>query len=158
MKFNPLEYNEVKGNEVEVSSGIVRLRASAPFSVAVIAHGVEASIGRAASHEFRLAEPATLLIEAEKGLKVFIKDTPSRVVTMKGEKFTNIDRMPHESGSLDAVTRAVRLLRLQDRARLRQQFEERELLELQRKQAAAKAASGPKVEAKQEAAEPPPAA
>ena len=54
------------------------------------------------------------------GVTVFIKDTPSRVYRMTGEKFTNVDRLPQESGTVAEVTKALRMAKLEQRAMLRE--------------------------------------
>lgn len=124
MKFNPLEWSEVHGEEFEVRAGIVQLRSALPFSVTVKCLGTEAPTGHDTSHRIALPETAWLILHASS--PVYKKDTPSRVVRMKGEKFTNIDRLPHESGTVAEVTKALRMLKLEERAMIRRIRQERE--------------------------------
>lgn len=123
MKFNPLEWSEVSGEKIESGPGIVQLRSALPFSVVVQCLGTEAPTGFGTSHRIALPEAATLTLVATAA--VYKKDTPSRVVHMKGEKFTNIDRLPQESGTLAEVTKALRLLKLEERAMMRRIRQER---------------------------------
>jgi len=132
MKINPLEWSPV--NETfETRGGFVQLRSSAPFGVSVEAEGVEAAAGYAAHHRLAFPGPARVTVTAT--APVFRKDQPSRVYVPEGEVFTNIDRMPHESGTLAEVTKAMRLWKLEQRALMRQIREERAFLEASRAKA-----------------------
>lgn len=132
MKFNPLEWRPVH-ETFEAPSGVVQLRSSAPFGVLVEAEGVEAATGYAAHHRLALPGPARVTVTAS--APVFRKDQPSRVYRPEGEVFTNIDRMPHESGAVAEVTKAMRLMKLEQRALMRQIREERAALEAARAKA-----------------------
>lgn len=127
MKLNPLEWSQIEnGKQIQAPSGVVQLRGSAPFAVLVSALGVETVQFVAAQTRLRLPEAATFkVIPSQEGLVVFMKDTRSRVVRMTGEKFTNIDRLPQESGTMLEVTRALRLMKLEERAMVRRIREER---------------------------------
>ena len=132
MKMNPLEWSPV--NETfETRGGLVQLRSSAPFGVSVEAEGIEAAAGYAAHHRLAFPGPARVTVTAT--APVFRKDQPSRVYVPEGEVFTNIDRMPHESGTLAEVTKAMRLWKLEQRALMRQIREERALFEASKAQA-----------------------
>lgn len=107
MKLNPLEWSEIKTNEEIIpASGVLQLRASAPFAVFVTSHGVESTQLVSSSARFVLPPETTYKVISEG--RVFVKDTPRRIIRMTGRKFTNIDRKPGESGSYDAVAQAVR--------------------------------------------------
>nr|QJB21555.1 MAG: hypothetical protein [Microvirus sp.] len=152
MKFNPLEWSQVDGEKIEVGPGIVQLRSALPFSVVVQCLGTEAPTGFDTSHRLALPEAATLILQADR--PVYKKDRPSRVVRMKGEKFTNIDRLPHESGTVAEVTKALRMLKLEERAMIRRIREEREEAEAVIEAAKPKAeAAKPKAEAAKPKAE-----
>lgn len=132
MKFNPLEWSPVNGISFKVPSGLLQLRSSVPFGVTVEVQGCEAAYGYAASHQIRLAEAATVSLKLDPmgdGEPVFRKDRPSRVYKEQGEVWTNIDRMPTESEHIAEVTRAVRMLKLEKRAMLREIREERDRLD-----------------------------
>jgi len=123
MKFNPLEWSQVNGEEIQAPSGVLQLRSVAPFGVTVECQGCEAAYGVAPTHRIALPYAAKVTLTAT--APVYRKDTPSRVVRMTGEKFTNIDRLPQESGTMLEVTRAVRMMKLEERAMIRRIREER---------------------------------
>lgn len=138
MKFNPLEWSEVKQNaQVQIPSGLLQLRSSAPFALAIESEGVEVPYGEA--HEFRLVLKNDARITVKGKAPVVKKDRPRRDFKSEGEVFTNLDRMPYESGSVDAVTRAARMFKLEQRAMMRELREERALIEAARKPAEAPA-------------------
>lgn len=145
MKFNPLEWSLVH-ETFEASSGVVQLRSSAPFGVTIEAEGVEAAAGYAAHHRLALPGPARVTVTAT--APVFRKDQPSRVYRPEGEVFTNIDRMPHESGTVAEVTKAMRLWKLEQRALMRQIREERAALDAARANAEEVIEPEPRPEAK----------
>lgn len=119
MKHDLFAWQEVKTNEkIEVQKGTLRLRLSAPAPVYAEAEGVETLIGTKANYEVALSEPVSLTIAAAKGVRAFIYVPPATSCAPVGEVFTNIDRMPHESGMLADVTRARRQLELERRAML----------------------------------------
>lgn len=125
MKINPLEWSEVHETTFE-AQGVLLLQSADPFALSVEAFGVEACVGAATFHRIPLPYPSkvTLLGGA---MKVYRKVPPSRVVNMTGEKFTNIDRLPTESGTMLEVTKALRMLKLEERAMVRRIREERDL-------------------------------
>lgn len=132
MKFNPLEWSPVR-EIFEAPSGVVQLRSAAPFGVTVEAEGVEAASGYAAHHRLALPGPARVTVTAT--APVFRKDQPTRVYRCEGEVFTNIDRLPQESGTVAEVTKAMRLWKLEQRALMRQIREERASFEAARAKA-----------------------
>lgn len=132
MKFNPLEWSPVH-ETFEAPSGVVHLQSSAPFGVTIEAEGVEAAAGYAAQHRLALPGPARVTVTAT--APVYRKDQPSRVYRPEGEVFTNIDRMPQESGTVAEVTKAMRLWKLEQRALMRQIREERAALDAARAKA-----------------------
>lgn len=151
MKLNPLQWNEVTPNEeIQAPSGVLQLRGTAPFAVVLAAHGVQTCQFVAAQAVISLPEASTFkVILSDPAGMVFLKDTPSRVVTMTGEKFTNIDRLPQESGTMLEVTRALRMLKLEERAMIRRIREERDAAEsvIEKAKPKAEAKAKPKAEA-----------
>jgi len=129
MKINPLEWNEVPHEqEIQARSGVVQLRGSGPFSVLLSTAGVTSVQFVASEATLRLPEETSFkVIPSQKGVVVFVKDAPNRVVRMTGEKFTNIDRLPQESQAMQEVTKAVRMMRLEERAMVRRIRDERDL-------------------------------
>ena len=125
MKINPLEWSEVYETSFE-AEGLLQLRSAAPFALAVEVFGVETVLGAATCHKVALAEPSKVTLLGG-DMKVYRKDSPSRIVRMIGEKFTNIDRLPQESAAMQEVTKAVRKLKLEERATVRRIRDERDL-------------------------------
>lgn len=120
MKFDPLTWNEVPTNEnFQIGKGVMRLRASAPVPVYVEIHGVEALADYGTNVEIEVSEAARAKVVAPKGVRVFVYTPLPTVVQAEGEVFTNIDRMPSESGPMAEVTRALRALEIERRAALR---------------------------------------
>ena len=107
--------------------GLLLLRSVSPFGLAIEVEGVEAAYGFATDFRVSLPEAARITLTPSGSAPIFRKDTPSRVVHMTGEKFTNIDRLPQESGSMLEVTKALRMLKLEERAMVRRIREERDL-------------------------------
>ena len=127
MKINPLEWSELPHDqEIEAPSGVLRLRGSGPFSVLLTTHGVTSVQFVAGEATLRVPPETTFKVIPVKGVTVFLKDAPSRVYRMTGEKFTNIDRLPQESGTVAEVTKALRMAKLEQRAMIREIREERE--------------------------------
>jgi len=124
MKFNPLEWSQVDGKTFQAPPGLLQLRGASLFGVVVESHGVEAAYAFASEHRLTLPDAAKVTLIAVDGFAVYRKDRPSRVYRMTGEKFTNIDRLPQESGAVAEVTKAVRLMKLEERAMIRRIREE----------------------------------
>jgi len=152
--INPLEWQEINlGKEIEAPSGLLWLRGSSPFSVFVQSFGMETVYSFQAVGKVAVAPGATFKVEASKPGRVFLKDAPRRVVKDHGESFTNIDRLPTESGPLQEVTRALRMLKLEERAMIRRIREERYASEavIEGRKAKAEAEAAVEAEAKSEA-------
>lgn len=128
MKINPLEWNEI--NETTFSAqGLLLLRSSQPFALAIETMGVEVAVGAETHHKIPLAEPSKVTVVGGKA-KVYRKAPPPRLVVSNEETFTNIDRLPQESGTMQEVTKAVRLMKLEERAMIRRIREERQIAEM----------------------------
>ena len=120
MKFDPLTWNEVPTNETfNIGKGVVRLRASAPVPFYVEIHGVEALADYGTNVEIEVSEAARAKVIAPKGVRVFVYSPMPTATQAQGEVFTNIDRMPSESGPMAEVTRALRALEIERRSALR---------------------------------------
>lgn len=137
MKINPLEWSPVDETSFE-AQGVLQLRSADPFAIAIEAGGVEVVLGAAVQHRVPLAEPSKVTLVGGES-RVFRKDVPSRVYRMTGEKFTNIDRLPQESGTVAEVTKALRMAKLEQRALIREIREERERSKVEIAAARAKA-------------------
>lgn len=120
MKFCPFNWNEVKPNEEnKARKGWLRLRLSAPCPVYIQAKGYEALAGFGSSFDLDLSEAVTFRVEAPKGVRVFQYLPPSSAREPASEVYTNIDRMPDESGNLLEVRQGMRQLELMRRQVLR---------------------------------------
>jgi hypothetical protein len=121
MKFNPLDWNEVKPNEeIKAPKGWLRVRLSAPCPLYVKTQGREALAGVGSSFDLEIPQAVTFRAEAPKGVRVFCNAPPVSSVVFQGEVFTNIDRMVNESGAVAEVTKALRQLELMRRASLKE--------------------------------------
>lgn len=129
MKFDIFSWQEVKPNEeIQARKGVLRVRASAPVALYVQADGYEVLAGVGLTHEVDLSEAVIWRAEAPKGTRVFWQPPAVTSVRCEGEVYTNIDRMPHESGQVAEVTRALRMFELQRRQALREIRAERDAL------------------------------
>lgn len=131
MKFNPFNWQEVKTNEeIEAPKGWLRLRASAPcplyLSATHVAHEVCAGVGSV--FDLDLSQAVTYRFEAPKGVRLFAFVGDQTTARPVGEVFTNIDRMPDESGNLLEVKRALRLFEFERRRAVREIRAERDAL------------------------------
>lgn len=125
MKINPLEWNQVDETTFE-AQGLLLLRSAQPFALTVETLGVEVSVGADTSHRIPLPERSKVTIIGGSA-RVFRKEPPPRYVVSNEETFTNIDRLPQESGTMLEVTKAVRLMKLEERAMIRRIREERQI-------------------------------
>lgn len=120
MKFDVFSWDEVKTNaENQSAKGVLRLFVSAPAPLYITAQGVESLAGYGAEHTVEVSEEVTFRVEAPKGVRCFKhRAFAETAFEAEGETFTNIDRMPHESGLLADVTRARRMLEVEKRQML----------------------------------------
>jgi len=127
MKLNPLEWNEL--NETTFSAqGLLLLRSSEPFALSIETMGVQVSVGPETAHRIPLPDGAQVTLVGGSA-KVYRKAPPPRLVVANEETFTNIDRLPQESGTMLEVTKAIRLMKIEERATIRRIREEREILD-----------------------------
>lgn len=147
MKFDPFNWHEVKANEkVQARKGWLRLRCSAAAPVFIEAEGHEVLLGVGTSFDVETSEAVNFRVEAPKGTRVFMYRPFGTSVESEGEVFTNIDRMPQESGAVAEVTKALRLFKVQQNALLRQVRAERNALEAVKAKAEAASAPAPAAE------------
>lgn len=131
MKFNPFNWQEVKTNEkIQAPKGWLRLRASSACPLYItptgFAHEVCAGVGSV--FDLDLSGEVTYRLEAPKGVRLFVFVADQTTALPAREVFTNIDRMPDESGNLLEVKRAVRAFQLEQRSVLREIRAERAAL------------------------------
>lgn len=145
-KFDVFSWEEVQTNEkIQVAKGRLRLRLSQPAPVYIEAEGFEVLAGFASDFDLEISEAVSFRVEAPECVRAFRYSPFPTSVVAEGEVFTNIDRMPHESGMLAEVTRARRMLEMEKRQML---------AEIRREMAitrnAARSISTPEVEAQAE--------
>lgn len=117
MKFDVFSWNEVKPNEkIQAPKGWLRVRSSVPAPLYIEAEGFEALAGVSSSFDLEISEAATFRLDAPPGVRVFYHRTSGTTYEHSGEVFTNIDRMPDESGTVLEVRRALRELEIQRRS------------------------------------------
>lgn len=120
MKLNPSEWSVAR--EKFQAKGVVRLRGQTPFAVRLSVDASEVVLGEETQHTLYLDKVTQVVILSKQ--PVYMKAQPSRVVHPTGEVFTNIDRLPNESGTVAEVTKALRMLKLEERAMIRRIREE----------------------------------
>lgn len=129
MKFDPFAWNEVKPNEkIAHKKGWLRLRLSAPAPLYIESQGYEALAGVGTAFDLEVSEAVTFRAEAPKGTRIFVHAPFATTTIPSGEVFTNIDRMPDESGAVAEVRRAAREFEIERRAMLRDIRQQREAL------------------------------
>lgn len=121
MKFDVFSWAEVNPNEkVQAGKGILRVRCSASSPLYVEAEGYEVLAEVGTAFEIDLSEAVTWRVEAPKGARIFWMPPALTSYRAEGEVYTNIDRMPHESGQLAEVSRAMRMFEFERRAYLKE--------------------------------------
>lgn len=155
MKYDVFKWTEV-GKETDFAKGRVHVMCDKSASFWVQAEGYE--VLAAVGHELDIetAYPVTVRIAAATGFKAFAYGRMSKAVEAhQGERFTNIDRMPHESGSVLEVRRAIREFQLGQQSTLRALREERQALKRDREAAQHSPAPEPAAEPVEEPVEEP---
>lgn len=118
-KFNPFQWKEVKTNEtLQAPKGRMQLRLSSPCPVYASFQGVQALLGFASDFDAEFSEAVEIEIAAPKGVRAFAFEPEGASFVCLTESFTNIDRMPNESGIMAEVTRARRQLDIERRQML----------------------------------------
>lgn len=116
-KFDPLSWKEVKTNEtLQAPKGRLLMRLSSPCPVYASTQGYQALIGFAAEIDATFSEPCEVEVAAPKGVRAFVYEPEGASFVALTETFTNIDRMPQESGTVAEVTRARRQLEIERRS------------------------------------------
>lgn len=119
MKFNPFDWSEVNEKGVE-KSGRLWLRVSNDVRLYVSSKGYEALAGVGLEFDLKVQGEVEWRVEAvgkvsAEALRTFVYAPRSDTFKHDGETYTNLDKMPLESGSVLAVTKAVRQFRLEQR-------------------------------------------
>lgn len=136
MIFDATEWSEIISNEwLGCVTGKVEIRTS-EFSVLYIRQlGVEAIASTGHHHRLRMGVECEYMIAMPgKQAKAYAHTPTNPVFTPEGEKFTNLERKPSESGTMMEVKKAVRELQLDAMMRRRAQAK-REAERFQREKA-----------------------
>lgn len=122
MIFDVFKWEEINATEShhESPKGRLLLRMSQSGAVYVSAQGYEVLAGVGTEIDVTTAEDVTFRIEAPKNTRAFLYRPAAIHTRPMGEKFTNQDRRPEESGTVLEVKRALRELQLAQRAALRE--------------------------------------
>lgn len=110
MKFDPLKWNEISsGTNYPCERGMIRLNSTHPMNVFVLLEGVEALAYSGQSCDIRVGYGCEYRAETEgSDVRVFSAEPANVAHEQKGEIYTNIDRKPHESGTVAEVRRELR--------------------------------------------------
>lgn len=121
MKFDLWKWSEVNaGEEIEAPEGRLRLRCSAPAAVYVTAQGHEVLAAVGQEVDLTFSEAVTYRVDGPQAVRVFQEAPVGSSYRSTGEVFTNIDRKPHESGTLLEVRAALRRDQIERRAYMRE--------------------------------------
>lgn len=156
-KFNTFDWKEVPyGESIEITSGRLHVRATEDVSVIVEDENGEAIAGTGrdiqASFEGQKVVYATVI--APEGTRVFMFERDVVPVSRRDVVFTNVERMPMESGTLLEVKKELRSFQLQQQGYMRELRAERAALRKEQ-EAAKKAAVEPDQEPGEEPVEEP---
>lgn len=136
MKFNPFNWLEFAPNETQKApKGWLRVRLSQEAALYVSQGKREALAGVASSFDLDLSAASSYRLEPRAKCRAFVYVPEPTSVVFEGEVYTNIDRMPQESGMLAEVTRGLRQLELARRETMREIRGERSSLEKARRDA-----------------------
>lgn len=115
MKFDPTEWMETDhGKETKFPVGKLWLRASQAVACYITTQGREilAQTGTEIDITLTGEYAATFRVDAPKATRVFLYNPRNEPIEIVGEVYTNVDRLPHESGSYSEIQKALRLLDL----------------------------------------------
>lgn len=121
MSFDPRNWKEVVVNEgFKIPAGRLQLRLTAPAPLLITTQGNTAIAGYEASYDLKISEASTGLISAPSKVRAFLyaPDFDTSFEPVDDEVYTNIDRMPSETGVIAEVLRATRQLELKKREML----------------------------------------
>lgn len=118
-RFNPFDFEEIDHEKEHQSpQGRLMLKLSKEGALYVTVQGVEALVGSGTEFDVRIDAPFTFKVEAAKSVRVFLYSPTPINYRAEGEVFTNADRQPMESGTLQEVRKALRAHTLQQRGLL----------------------------------------
>lgn len=107
MKFNPCDWNEINV-EAFKHRGRLWLRSNEPIAVYINLDGRETLAGQGTEVDVMVETVYEVTFDQTKA-RVFIWQRDYECAEPTGEAYTNIDRNPAESGTLQEIKRALRL-------------------------------------------------
>lgn len=114
MMFDATEWAEVTANKwLGCVTGKLEIRTSG-FSVLYIRQlGIEAIASSGYHHKVRVGTECEYMVAIpDKDATVYVHTPTNPAITVEGEKFTNLERKPAESGTLLEVKKAIRELQM----------------------------------------------
>ena len=123
MKFNPCDWHEI-AVETFKHRGRLWLRANCTIAVYIIYDGIETLAGHGDEIDIMVEDQYEVSFDQTKA-RVFIWQRDYQCAEPTGEAYTNIDRNPAESGTVQEIKRALRLHSLEQnqlRDEMRAQF------------------------------------
>lgn len=135
MKFSPENWKEVKPNEkIILSQGRLWLRLTQESPVLITSlSGVETLVGFDKEIDVEVTDVDHAIFTNDQA-RGWLFERPVEYFESDGEVFTNADRLPMESGTVNEITSALRLFKLEQMAVLRDAHAE--LAEIKREAAA----------------------
>lgn len=140
-KFDTASWKEIAhGDQFEVTSGRVHLRATHEIAVLVEDENGTAIAGTGREVQATFEKPLVVvsIVSDHEDVRVFAYDPQRGAVPKRDVVFTNVERMPMESGNLLEVKKELRAFQLQQRGFMSELRAERAAL--RKEQAAAAAA------------------
>lgn len=152
MKYDPFIWSEVIPNQAFGGPmGRLVLNLSAPAALFISAEGVESCAGYGAFFDLSISEAYSFRVEASKSVRVFVRDMPNVTYEPTGESYTNIERLPMESGSMIEIKKALRMQKLEQRELLNEIRRETRELHARRKALVVDQEPGPSSESEADA-------
>lgn len=96
------------GVQVPGSARNLEVRCSAPSALYVSCQGYEALAGVGTDFDVGISEPFSFRLEGPQGVRCFYKGDFTAAYQAEGQVHTNCDRLPHQSGAVMEVRRALR--------------------------------------------------
>ena len=135
MKLDFTKIHEVTSNEThQTPLGGLQLRCTdQQAAIYVTGYGVEVLAGIGSCDcVFPEDAEATFRVDAKEGARAYLTLVNRQEYHPVGERFTNADRRPHESGSMQEVNSALRMFKLEQHRTISAMRAERKALEAAR--------------------------
>lgn len=115
MRFDVFAWSAIDHKDTFVSeTGSVHLMCDKEMAVFVSVEGYEVLLGVGKELKRTFQAKGVVRIEAPKTASVYLYEPAKKVVDKRREVFTNIDRKPNESGSVDEVRKLLRKMQVDE--------------------------------------------